>query len=148
MNWQPDTPPEPGTFYPGALCATCLMAVVAVLGVVQMPIGWGLALFALIWLALQAGVSALFHSWEQGQPLPGGFWYHLPSYGLLIFALWGAYRLAEGWLGGDVSTAPIWLRLLASLGILAAGLAVYLTPIYFIGALLKSRSKNQGDSAE
>jgi len=146
MNWQADTPPEPGTFYPGALFATCLMAVVAALGVVQPPIGWGLALFALLWLALQAGVSALFHRWEQVQPLPGGFWYHLPSYGLLIFSLWGAYRLAEGWLGGDVSTAPIWLRLFAALGILLAGLAVYLLPIYLTGTLLKRWLNNKSNS--
>jgi len=145
MNWQPDTPPEPGTFYPGALFATCLMAVVAVLGVVQLPVGWGLALFAFLWLALQAGVSALFYRWEQVQPLPGGFWYHLPSYGLLIFGLWGAYRLAEGWLSGDVSAAPVWLRWLAALGILTAGLAVYLLPIYLIGRIQRKPISDDSD---
>jgi len=132
-NWQPDTPPEPGAFYPGALLATCAIAVVGVLGVVQLPLGWGLAVFAIVWLGLQAGVSALFHRWEQVQPLPGGFWFNIPSYLFLVFALWGAYRLVETLLGGNVGTAPIMIRLLAALGVVVAGLAAYLLPIYLIG---------------
>ncbi len=132
-NWQPDTPPEPGAFYPGALLATCAMAVVGVLGVLQLPLGWGLAVFAIVWLGLQAGVSALFHRWEQVQPLPGGFWFNIPSYLFLVFALWGAYRLVETWLGGNVGTAPIMFRLLAVAGVVAAGLAAYLLPVYLIG---------------
>jgi len=132
-NWQPAPPPEPGAFYPGALLATCAIAVVGVLGVVQLPLGWGLAVFAIVWLGLQAGVSALFHRWEQVQPLPGGFWFNIPSYLFLVFALWGAYRLVETLLGGNVGTAPIMIRLLAALGVVVAGLAAYLLPIYLIG---------------
>jgi len=136
-NWQPDTPPEPGAFYPGALLATCAIAVVGVLGVLQLPLGWGLAVFAIVWLGLQAGVSALFHRWEQVQPLPGGFWFNIPSYLFLVFALWGAYRLVETWLGGNVGVAPFLFRLFAALGVVVAGLAAYLLPVYLIGWLSK-----------